>query len=132
MAAARGAGPTTSWRQGTLALAALALLGGLAGCGFNDAEVVVPTATPPRALLVVTPTIAAGVAGSPALIVATAEAAPTIDPATLTTYVVQEGETLFTIALQLGVDFELLLQINGIEDAASVQPGQEILVPVTP
>ena len=132
MMAGWDAGPTPSWRWGTRGLAALALLGALVGCGFNDSEVVVPTATPPRALLIVTPTTASGVAGSPAIGVATAAAAPTIDPATLTTYVVREGETLFTIALQLGVDFELLLEINGIEDPASVQPGQEILVPVTP
>ncbi len=46
-------------------------------------------------------------------------------------YVVQEGDTLFSIAEQFEIDIELLLAYNteGITDAATIFVGQEITIP---
>lgn len=45
------------------------------------------------------------------------------------TYVVQEGDTLYAIAVDFGVTMEDLMAANGIEDANSLQVGQELTIP---
>ncbi|MEL7234664.1 MAG: LysM peptidoglycan-binding domain-containing protein, partial [Chloroflexota bacterium] len=46
-----------------------------------------------------------------------------------TIHVVQRGENLFRIALGYGLTTEALANLNGINDPASIQVGQRLLVP---
>lgn len=45
------------------------------------------------------------------------------------TYVVQKGDTLYSIAFSYGVDYHDLAEDNGIEDPAAIQVGQKLRVP---
>ena len=51
------------------------------------------------------------------------QAAPTQD-----TYTIKQGETLYQIAAERGLNAEELMRINGILDATKIQPGQEIIL----
>lgn len=42
---------------------------------------------------------------------------------------VQEGETISSIAIQHGVDWQTLLSVNGLNEQSILQPGQEIRLP---
>ncbi|MDW7982486.1 MAG: LysM domain-containing protein [Thermomicrobium sp.] len=87
---------------------------------------VVPTPTPFPVLPVVTPT-----PPPPSLAVptpTTAPAAPTA-PAGGTTYVVQPGDTLYSIAVRFGVSLQALIDANGIEDPNQLQAGQVLVIP---
>lgn len=48
------------------------------------------------------------------------------------TYVVQPGDTLFRIAQVFGTTVDELASANGIVDAASIYPGQELVIPGYP
>lgn len=70
----------------------------------------VPTATPPPPELV----------------------APAESPAEETpVYTIQPGDTMGGIAVQFGIEVNALLQANGMteDDAGSIQPGQELIIP---
>ena len=45
------------------------------------------------------------------------------------TYVVQQGETLFKIALRFGITLEALEEANNITDPDKVYPGQVLKIP---
>ena len=45
------------------------------------------------------------------------------------TYVVQEGEYLYSLAKRFGVDWQVLAEYNGIEAPYTVQPGQVLQIP---
>lgn len=45
-------------------------------------------------------------------------------------YIVQRGDTLYTIAHNYGVDIKKLLELNNITDPTSIKPGQKISLPV--
>ncbi len=45
------------------------------------------------------------------------------------TYVVQEGDTLYAIAVDFGVTMEDLMAANGIDDPNTLQVGQELTIP---
>ena len=45
------------------------------------------------------------------------------------TYVVQKGESPYTIAEKLKVDAAALLKLNGIDDPKKLKPGQTLHVP---
>lgn len=45
------------------------------------------------------------------------------------TYAVQDGDTLFGIALAFGTTVDELAAANGIEDPSAIFPGQELLIP---
>jgi LysM repeat protein len=53
---------------------------------------------------------------------------PTAAPAT---YVVQDGDTCYDIALALDVDLDALLEANGltVDDCPAIWPGDELLIP---
>ncbi|MEW5957313.1 MAG: LysM peptidoglycan-binding domain-containing protein [Chloroflexota bacterium] len=51
--------------------------------------------------------------------------------ATPLVYAVQSGDTLLEIALKFGVDIDLLASKNDITDPASLQVGQELVIPFT-
>ncbi len=53
-------------------------------------------------------------------------------PAPLTTHVLEAGSTVSTVATLYGVDTELLLTLNGIDDPAAIPAGSELLVPEPP
>lgn len=57
---------------------------------------------------------------------ATETPTPTLEPEI---YIVQTGDTLFGIALDLGVPMEDLMAENNISDAAAIDVGQELIVP---
>lgn len=58
-----------------------------------------------------------------------ATATPTITP-TPVTHVVQEGETLLSIAYEYGVSLQALQTANGIENPLLLQIGQELVIPI--
>lgn len=45
------------------------------------------------------------------------------------TYTLKEGDTLFSVARQVGVHYELIAQANNIEDYGSVKVGQTLTIP---
>jgi peptidoglycan/xylan/chitin deacetylase (PgdA/CDA1 family) len=53
---------------------------------------------------------------------------PTLPP-TGVTYVVQAGDTLFSIAQRFGVSVEAIAEANGISDPTSITVGQALLIP---
>ncbi len=57
-----------------------------------------------------------------------ATATPTITP-TPVTHVVQEGETLLSIAFEYGVSLQALQTVNGIENPQFLQVGQTLFIP---
>ncbi len=56
---------------------------------------------------------------------------PPTPPPGATVYVVQEGDTLIQIAAQFGVTVEDIMAANGLTDAALIQVGQELIIPVS-
>jgi murein DD-endopeptidase MepM/ murein hydrolase activator NlpD len=48
-----------------------------------------------------------------------------------TIYVVEEGDTLWSIAMQFGLTLEALVAANQLENPDMVQPGQELIIPGT-
>lgn len=86
----------------------------------------VPTPTPLPQLPVITPTPA-----PPSLnrAVPTLTPAPVNAGATGRTYVVQPGDTLYSIAVRFGVPLQTLIDANGIEDPNHLQAGQVLIIP---
>jgi peptidoglycan/xylan/chitin deacetylase (PgdA/CDA1 family) len=61
---------------------------------------------------------------------ATPSSAATVTPTPgEVTYVVQEGDTLFSIALQFGTTAEAIAEANGIVDPTQLQIGQVLIIP---
>lgn len=109
----------------------------LAACGYPTPDrttgltpfVVVVTPTPDSAA---SPTIAATTAA--ATTAAPTTAAPTTPPATtaqqaVTSYTVEEGDTLLAIANKLGVDVRELQKLNNIEDPSKLQIDTVLKIP---
>jgi LysM repeat protein len=51
---------------------------------------------------------------------------PAQNPAT---YVVQEADTLYAIALRFGVELQALIELNDLSDPNDIQVGQELKIP---
>jgi len=49
-----------------------------------------------------------------------------------TEYIVQPGDTLFSIAQRFGVDVHELARINNITDPSTIYVGQKLIIPVSP
>ena len=45
------------------------------------------------------------------------------------TYSVRPGDTVFAIALRLGVDWQEMLRVNHLEEQSLLQPGQTLVIP---
>lgn len=45
------------------------------------------------------------------------------------TYVVQESDSLYAIALRFGVELNVLITANGLSDPNDIQIGQELIIP---
>ena len=110
-----------------LLIAVLALGATLVACSDEDPEApeetatatAIPTATPYA--VEPEPIIVGGVAGS--------EPTPPGATGDEITYVVEPGDALETIAQQFGVTVEAIVELNGLEDAATIFAGQELLIP---
>lgn len=66
------------------------------------------------------------------LLIPSANAAPVVPPAVLTSevfHVVLPGETLFRIATQYGTTVNAVTEANSIGDASLIYPGQTLLIP---
>ncbi len=72
-----------------------------------------PTATPPLQI------VAAQVNGETVL----------VDPTGCDLYQVQEGDSIVGIASRFGVPFDLLAQVNRIDDPSLLQPGDPVCIP---
>lgn len=59
----------------------------------------------------------------------TGVAQPEENPAT---YVVVEGDSLYSIALRFGVDLNTLIELNGLSDPNDITIGQELQIPPKP
>ncbi len=46
-----------------------------------------------------------------------------------TTYIVKQGDNIYSIAKNNGVDYETLLKINGLDQDDYIYPNQEIIIP---
>ncbi len=88
-----------------------------------------PTPTPLPVLPIVTPTPPPPSFRAPTPTVA--PAAP-MTPGSGTTYVVQPGDTLYSIAVRFGVSLQALIEANGIEDPNRLQAGQVLVIPRSP
>lgn len=74
------------------------------------------------------PVVATAAKTAPPVVSATAPAKKAA-AATATTYTVAKGDNPYTIAKKIGVSFQDLLKVNGIEDPTKLQIGQVLKVP---
>jgi LysM repeat protein len=93
----------------------LAALAALAGCERGDSH---PTPTPTNDDTFVIVTATTGTS---------AKKTPTVEGARI--YVVEDGDTLSSIAVQFGVTEEALIQLNNLTDPDDVEVGQVLLIP---
>lgn len=70
-----------------------------------------------------------GLEGSSAITVGSSIIVPKIDESILDRYVVQAGDSLYSIAQRHGVDWPVLQTLNRLADARDIRVGQSILVP---
>jgi LysM repeat protein len=99
----------------------------LAACSDEDptapdgtaTSTAIPTATPYA--VEPDPIIVGGVAGS--------EPTPPGATGAELSYVIEPGDALETIAAQFGVTVDAIMELNGIEDPATIFAGQELLIP---
>lgn len=97
----------------SLLILALALL---CGCSlFPKSAPPTPTLTPPPP----TPTLTATAAPTP-------PPTPTLAPMV---YIVQPGDTIFSIASRFGTTADALCTYNNLPDCTIIHPGQELLIP---
>ncbi len=119
----------TIWRFSVMSL--LVMLLGAACLPFGRATptvtpTLVPTPTSLPVLPVVTPTPAPANLSSMTPTPTAPAAQPTGEG---TTYVVQPGDTLYTIAVRFGVSLQALIEANRIEDPNQLQAGQVLVIP---
>jgi LysM repeat protein len=118
-------------KKTTLRLLTLAVLLLAAACG----EVVTPEPTVGPEDVIPQSTPRAGTGTPPPPQTMTAPPLPPADTATPTatpapiTHVVQQGDTLYSIAFDYGVDPEALQAVNNIENPQLLQLGQELIIP---
>jgi LysM repeat protein len=99
----------------------------LTACG----EVITPQptgVTPPIGTSTSVPTPTPRLTATAPLVPPAATATPTITPTPIV-HVVQEGETLLSIAFDYGVSVQTLQTANGIENPQLLQVGQSLIVP---
>jgi nucleoid-associated protein YgaU len=57
---------------------------------------------------------------------------PSVPAENPATYVVQENDTLYAIALKFNVDLNVLIELNGLSDPNDIGVGQELQIPPKP
>jgi LysM repeat protein len=91
----------------------------MAACEGGPATTPEPTPTPGAHFLMPTPMAPV--------------TAPSHSPAPeMIKYIVQEGDTLYEIALRYDVTMDDLIRINKMQDPNSLAVGQELLIPLSP
>ena len=100
----------TGWTLACAVLAALAL----AGCATRRAPAPVVDRTPARAVPAPKPPVA--------------QPAPAAQAAPEGQYLVKRGDTLYSIALEHGVDYRELAQWNNLEDPTRIRVGQSLRI----
>lgn len=81
------------------------------------------------------PTTAPPEADTPTPVAATPTTVPTTEPeepsgpSETTNYVVQQGDTLYSIAVRYGTTVDAIVRANGLADASQISPGQELTIP---
>jgi LysM repeat protein len=93
----------------------LVLLLILLGVGCSRARPIPPTPTPTPTSALPTPT-------------SVPTFTPTLPP--YTTYTIEWGDSLWSIALEFGVTVEALMEANGLSEDAILDVGQELLIPL--
>jgi LysM repeat protein len=119
----------TMWRLGVVSLLVVLLAAGCLPFGRATPTMtptLVPTPTSLPVLPVVTPTPAPANLSSMTPTPTAPAAQPTGDG---TTYVVQPGDTLYSIAVRFGVSLQALIEANQIEDPNQLQAGQVLVIP---
>ena len=109
-----------------LAITALIVL--LAACAASTAEQTPVLATATAGLHAASPVAALQAAAAPPTVTPTR---PTASP-TPVHYTVQEGDTLFAIALNYGVTLEAIAAANQIDNPELIHPGQVLVIPTGP
>ncbi len=66
----------------------------------------------------------------PATVVQTAPVAQVKKPLETQNYVVQKGDTMYSIAFMHGVDYRELAELNNIENPGAIQIGQQLRIPI--
>jgi nucleoid-associated protein YgaU len=94
----------------------LALLGACATGPVTPAE---PTPTPGAHFLMPTPMAPVSVSPHPTTV-------------EMLKYIVQEGDTLYDIALRYDLTVDDLIEINKLKDPNNLRVGQELLIPLAP
>jgi len=87
----------------------------LLGFGCSRVRPIPPTPTPTPTSALPTPTL-------------TPTFTPTLPP--YITYIVGEGDSLWSIALEFGVTVEALMEVNGLSEDTILDVGQELLIPL--
>jgi LysM repeat protein len=121
--------PSTSDIQKT-AMANSATAQAAAGGAVDTADGT-PTASPPPPTTLPTPI---PLATAPATAVSTAVPAPTTAPSSSTTevtYVVQRGDTLYSIARRYGATVQAIAARNGIANPSLIRVGQTLTIPTS-
>ncbi len=103
-------------QRGRLVLWVVAVLVLVAACEAESPVAPPPTSTPGAHFLMPTPAMPV----SPPAYTPTPEMVP---------YIVQEGDTLYDIALRYGVTVEQLIEANDITDPNRLSVGQELFIP---
>jgi len=60
---------------------------------------------------------------------ATESSAVNTSPAATETYTIRRGDTVFAVALRLGVDWQEMLRANNLTEQSLLQPGQTLVIP---
>jgi len=89
------------------------------------------TGTPVSEMAALTPSPGAEIAtATPEVTMATpTPSEPTPSPSAETTYVVQAGDTIFSIARAYGVSPQAIIQANALTDPDRIMLGQELIIP---
>lgn len=69
--------------------------------------------------------------GQKLVVPATESASPAAVPAPASTYIVQNGDTLYRIALRYGTTPRALMELNGIPNPNLIAPGQALAIPAS-
>ena len=108
----------------TVCLAVAALIAAACG-GADTAPTPTPTSRPASPTAAPTPSV--NPAASPTPPEATATPASTTHPAT--TYEVQAGDTLFSIARRFGTTVDAIVAANSLADPSQIEVGQVLVIP---